>query len=537
MEKAYQYIRNEFIAGINVWSVLSFGTCSLIFLPIFLTFYNFNAESENWSHIKQHLLFSYFSSTLYLVIGVGIVSTIIGVGCAWFVSAYNFTGRKYVEVILILPLTIPTYIASYAYYDILEILNPIFIWTKNTVGLEGAVFIENMFVHMVVILLFSFVLYPYIYLSSRASLLVQGSKAIEAANMLGVSSDRLLQKVIIPLIRPAIVAGLSLVVMETLNDYAAVEYFGVSTLTIGIFRSWFGMYDMNAALRLSTFLITFVFLTIALEKFTRQGAKYDSNLSKTSLKRTDLKGKSQILIITFCLVPITIGFCIPVGRLLSWVLRPEVTLSNLNLFAITLNTVVISFFSSILIVILAFLIVFSKNYFNNGPLKKVSQVATLGYSIPGAIIAIGILKLSSAIEGLTSLLLIGSISGLIFSYVVRFLAVAWQPIDSSMSKFGTNINMASRTLNVKPLKSLFKVNYGVLKKPIFIACLIVFIDISKELPITLILRPFNFDTLSTLTYDLVNQAQFYQSSIPSLIIISISLPAILLIKNQMDKGS
>ena len=153
------------------------------------------------------------------------MSTIIGVGCAWFVSAYNFTGRKYIELILILPLTIPTYIASYAYYDILEILNPIFIWTKNTVGLERAVFIENIFVHMVVILLFSFVLYPYIYLSSRASLLIQGSKAIEAANMLGVSSDRLLQKVIIPLIRPAIVAGSSLVVMETLNDYAAVEYF------------------------------------------------------------------------------------------------------------------------------------------------------------------------------------------------------------------------------------------------------------------------------------------------------------------------
>ena len=178
-----------------------------------------------------------------------------------------------------------------------------------------------------------------------------------------------------------------------------------------------------------------------------------------------------------------------------------------------------------------------KNYFNNDPLKKISQVATLGYSIPGAIIAIGILKLSSAMENFTSLLLIGSISGLVFSYIVRFLAVAWQPIDSSMGKLSTNINMALRTLNVKPVKSLLNVNYGVLKKPIFIACLIVFIDISKELPITLILRPFNFDTLSTLTYDLVNQAQFYQSSIPSLIIIGISLPAILLIKNQMDKGT
>ncbi len=537
MEKAYQYIRNEFVAGINAWNILSIGACLIFFLPIFLTFSNFNAISENWSHIREHLLFSYFFSTLYLVLGVGIISTVIGVGCAWFVSAYNFTGRKYIEWILILPMTIPTYIAAYSYYDILEILNPIFIWSRNNVGLDSTIVIENFLVHVIVILLFSFVLYPYIYLSSRASLLIQGSRAIEAATILGVPPNRLLQKVIIPMIRPAIAAGLSLVVMETLNDYAAVEYFGISTLTIGIFRSWFGMHDMNAALRLATFLIAFVFLMLAFEKFSRQGAKYDGSISKSSLNRMNLKGKSQILIILFCLVPITFGFCIPVGRLFSWSLRPEVTFSNLNLISIALNTLVISFLSSILIVVLAFLIVFSKNYFNNDPLKKISQVAILGYSMPGAIIAIGILKLSSSIEGFTSLLLIGSISGLVFSYVVRFLAVAWQPIDSSMSKLGTNINMALRTLNVNPVKSLLSVNYSILKKPIFIACLIVFIDISKELPLTLILRPFNFDTLSTLTYDLINQAQFYQSSIPSLLIICISLPAILLIKNQMDKGT
>jgi len=241
-------------------------------------------------------------------------------------------------------------------------------------------------------------------------------------------------------------------------------------------------------------------------------------------------------VILFCLSPLFLGFFIPVGRLFSWMLRHDVSTNDLNLLYVILNTVGISLASSVLIVFIAFLIIFSKNYFNKDSLKKLSHLAILGYSMPGAIIAIGILKLNSSINGFISFMLIGSISGLIFSYVVRFLAVSWQPIDSSMAKLGSNINKASRTLSVSPLKSLIQLNYPILKKPLLIACLIVFIDISKELPLTLILRPFNFDTLSTLTYDLISQAQFFQSSVPSLLIICISLPAIVLINRQVDKG-
>ena len=243
------------------------------------------------------------------------------------------------------------------------------------------------------------------------------------------------------------------------------------------------------------------------------------------------------MIIIFCLTPFIFGFFIAHIRLFTWMLSSYVNMFELNLIKAFLNTIFISIVSSFTIVLLAYFINFTKNYFNNDACKKISQLAILGYSMPGAIVAIGILKFGSAINDLVSIVLIGSTFGLIFSYIVRFFAVAWQPIDSSMEKFCKNINQASRTLNVNPFKLMKNINLPILSKPILIAGLIVFIDISKELPLTLIIRPFNFDTLATLTYDLVNQAQFLQSAIPSLLIILISIPAILVIKTQMDKGN
>ena len=535
MRNLYKYFKNEFQFGINIWNSVSILASICISLPVIFIISNFYIESENWLHIKSNLLSGYIYTTLYLVFGVGIISALIGVGCAWFVTCYNFYGRKYIEWILILPMTVPTYIAAYSYYDILETFNPFFNWSRNYFGLEKTMMIENSLIYLIVIVLFSFVLYPYIYLSTKASLLLQGNKIVEAANTLGIPTNKILRKVVIPIIRPAIIAGVSLVIMETLNDYAAVEYFGLSTLTIGVFRSWFGMDDMESALKLSSLLVTFVFVMIAVEKFYRKDAKYDNNRLSAPLKKTNIKKKNQLLILLFCLTPFFFGFLIPIIRLLSWMLRSDINLYDNNLLIITFNTVWISLISAIIIVIITYLINFSKNYFNNDALKKVSGLAVLGYSMPGAIIAIGVLKLNSTISELTSFILIGSITGLIFSYLVRFLAVAWQPIDSSMEKLSTNVNLASRTLNVRPIKSLLNLNLPILKKPLLIACLIVFIDISKELPLTLILRPFNFDTLATKTYDLVNQAQFFQSSIPSLIIIFISMPAILMINHQIEK--
>ena len=535
MKEIYKYFKNELIFGINIWNLLSVICSICISLPILLIISNFYIESENWLHIRNNLLIEYLSTTLYLTVGVCIISSTIGVGCAWFVTCYDFYGKKYVEWLLILPLTIPTYIAAYSYYDILEYFNPILFWTRKKIGLDHTIMIENILIYVIIIMLFSFVLYPYIYLSTRASLILQGKRVIEAANTLGVPTNKLLRKVVIPIIRPGIIAGASLVIMETLNDYAAVEYFGLSTLTIGIFRSWFGMFDMGSALKLSSFLALYVFIILAIEKCYRKGARYNNSQGSSGLQTIDLHKKKQVMVFVFCFIPFFFGFLIPVARLISWMLRSDVVVNGYNLIGTALNTLFVSFASSISIVLIASLVIFTKNYFNNDALKKVTGLAILGYSMPGAIIAIGVLKLNGIINEYIPLIFIGTIGGLVFSYIVRFLAVAWQPIESSVEKLGTNVSQASRILNVDSSKSFLHIYLPILKKPILIACLIVFIDISKELPLTLILRPFNFDTLATLTYDLVSQAQFFQSSVPSLFIILISMPAILIINRQVIK--
>ena len=535
LKNILKYFKNEILFGMNSWNFSSIIISLLIFLPIYLIIINFNIQSENWMHIKENLLHRYVRSTLYLVVGVGAVSTIIGVGCAWFVTCYDFHGRKVIEWILILPMTIPTYIAAYSYYDVLEILNPFFNWSRKSLGIQETIMIENILIYVIVILLFSFVLYPYIYLSVRASLLIQGSRLIEAAKMLGISTDKIFRKVVLPIMKPAIIAGSSLVIMETLNDYAAVEYFGISTLTIGVFRSWFGMHDISSALKLSTYLIFFVFLILVFEKFYRKNEKYHNiRGSNHFLTRMKLGKNKTIMVLLFCTAPFLFGFLIPVVRLFTWLVHSKFHLVDVNLFLIMFNTISIALISCFFIVTLAYLINFSKNYFNNDILKKIGQLAILGYSMPGAIIAIGLLKLNSTINGILPLVIIGSISGLIFAYIVRFLAVAWQPIESSMEKQCGSINQASRTLKIKAMDSLFYINLPMLKKPLLLTCLIVFIDIVKELPLTLILRPFNFDTLATLTYDLINQAQFSQSSFPSLLIIFISVPAIVIIHGQIN---
>ena len=511
----------------NSWNFLSILIALMIFLPIFLIIYNFNIDSENWVHIRENLLGKYIFSTLCIVLGVSVLSTIIGVGSAWYVTCHDFRGRKTLEWILILPMTIPTYIAAYAYYDILEMLNPFFNWFRVNIGIKETMMVESFLIYLIVIILFSFVLYPYVYLSFRASLLISGNRLIESATTLGLPSNKIFKKLILPSTKPAIIGGLSLVIMETLNDYAAVEYFGISTLTIGIFRSWFGMYDMASALKLSSYLILFVFSILITEKIYRGKERYNNiNGSQNTFSKIPVKNKKIFLIFVLCFTPFIFGFLIPFVRLLTWLLYSSFNFEDMNIVQISFNTIFISLIASLSIVCIAFTINFVKNYFNNRIVRKISELAILGYSIPGAIIAIGILKLNSHINTSFNILIIGSVFGLVFAYGVRFLAVAWQPIQSSMEKQCASINHASRVLSARSTTSLFKINLPILRKPLLIAALIVFIDVAKELPLTLILRPFNFDTLATYTYDLISQAQFFKSSLPSLLIIAISFPAI-----------
>ena len=524
------FLYKEFVYKLNFWTLSSFLIGILIFIPIGLVIHNINNFTSNWEHITNTVLSSYLLNSVFLALGTVLFSAIFGVSSAWIVTSYKFPGCKLFKWLLILPLAIPTYIAAYAYFDILDLFNPILLWIKLNISLSAMNKTDTFLVYLMTTLVMSSVLYPYIYLLARSSFESQGNHFTNVSRSLGYSKYECFWKIVLPLSRPAIVAGISLVIMETLSDYGAVKHFGIQTFTYGIFRTWVGMGDLTSALRLAVVLMVFTLSILYIEKRSRSNAQYiEKSLKKSYYEKNSLYGLKSILAIIFCLLPLFLGFLFPILRLGYWVLLSKSYFLELNILKLSFNTLLLSLLTSTFTVTISMLFVFSAKYFKNSIVKMTNKIAILGYSTPGAVIAMGTLILVGYISSLTGLVLSGTIFFLIFAYIVRFLAVAFQPIESGMEKNCDKLNDAAKLLGAKPFYSFYKINIPILKNSVIAAALLVFIDATKELPLTLILRPFNFETLATVTFDLSNQAQIIESSIPSIsIILLVVIPIIYL---------
>ena len=524
------FLYREFVHKLNIWTLFSLLSGILIFIPIGLVIYNINNFTSNWEHIINTVLSNYLLNSIVLLVGTVLFSVILGVSSAWIVTNYKFPGCKLFKWLLILPLAIPTYIAAYAYFDILDLFNPILLWIKSNISLSAMNTADTFLVYLMTTLVMSSVLYPYIYLLARSSFESQGNHFTNVSRSLGYSKYECFWKIVLPLSRPAIVAGISLVIMETLSDYGAVKHFGIQTFTYGIFRTWLGMGDLTSALRLAVVLMVFTLAILYIEKRNRSNAQYTENsLKKSSHKKNSLNGLKSTLAIIFCLLPLFLGFIFPVLRLGYWALLSKSYFLELNILKLSFNTLLLSFLTSIFTVTISIFFVFSAKYFKNSIVKMTNKIAILGYSTPGAVIAMGTLILVGYISNLTGLVLSGTIFFLIFAYIVRFLAVGFQPIEAGMEKNCDKLDDAAKLLGAKPFYSFYKINIPILKNSIIAAALLVFIDATKELPLTLILRPFNFETLATATFDLSNQAQIIESSIPSIsIILLVVIPIIYL---------
>ena len=524
------FLYKEFVYKLNFWTLSSFLIGILIFIPIGLVIHNINNFTSNWEHITNTVLGSYLLNSVFLALGTVLFSVILGVSSAWIVTSYKFPGCKLFKWLLILPLAIPTYIAAYAYFDILDLFNPILLWIKLNISLSAMNKTDTFLVYLMTTLVMSSVLYPYIYLLARSSFESQGNHFTNVSRSLGYSKYECFWKIVLPLSRPAIVAGISLVIMETLSDYGAVKHFGIQTFTYGIFRTWLGMGDLTSALRLAVVLMVFTLSILYIEKRSRSNAQYvEKSLKKSSYEKNSLYGLKSILAIIFCVLPLFLGFLFPILRLGYWVLLSKSYFLELNILKLSFNTLLLSLLTSTFTVTISMLFVFSAKYFKNSIVKMTNKIAILGYSTPGAVIAMGTLILVGYISSLTGIVLSGTIFFLIFAYIVRFLAVAFQPIESGMEKNCDKLNDAAKLLGAKPFYSFYKINIPILKNSVIAAALLVFIDATKELPLTLILRPFNFETLATVTFDLSNQAQIIESSIPSIsIILLVVIPIIYL---------
>jgi iron(III) transport system permease protein len=527
----------------NRWALLAGIPALLVSIP-FLTILAGMLEGPgaNWRHLSQTVLPDYVANSLLLLFFVGSIALVTGTACAWLVTCCQFPGRRFFSATLIFPLALPTYIVAYVYAGITDFTGPLQRFLRNSLGFsneQASIDIMNM---GGIVFVLSAVLYPYVYVLARSAFQYQSRNLLESARMLGSGAWRMFFRVALPVARPALAGGVFLVLMELLNDYGAVKHYGISTFTTGIFRAWFSLGDLQAAVYLSAMLLLLIGLLIGLERWQRGKARYhSSNSSPHPLSPFRLRGLAALGAFLVCLLPFLAGFAIPLLQLLVWAAATAHKVVDHRFWDLMLNSLTVSAAAALLCVLLALVLVFAGQMNKGRLLRVITRLSTLGYAIPGAVIAVGVLipllgldkQLIKLLQTFSDrpgrLLLTGTIFGLLMAYVVRFLAVAYNPTDAGMKRVSPFMLDAARSLGYRPLAALWRIYLPLLKGPLLSAALLVFVDTMKELPLTLILRPFNFHTLATKAFELAGDEMIAESASPALVIVLTGLLPVLLL--------
>ncbi len=481
------------------------------------------------------------------MIFTGFFTIMIGTSLAWLVSAYDFPFKRFFQWGLILPLAIPPYIAAYTYNGMLNYTGVIQTGLRNQFNIQ----VDQRYFDIMTlpgsIFIFTLFLYPYVYMITRAFLANQSAALIENAKMLGSNSFEIFFRVVMPISRGAIVGGVSLVLLEVLNDYGVVQYFGIPTFSTAIFQTWFGMGDLNAAIKLSATLMFIVFFILIVEKFLRGRKRYSYTAARVRpLTPIRLTGWRAWSVFAYAGIIFALAFLIPVIQLVDWMVLTYDKMIDPVFLSLIFNSLFVALAGAAMIVIFAVIVANFARTQQNWLSKASTRTIILGYSIPGAVIAVGIITVFIQIDELLfgiyeaigldpTLILSTSLFMLISAFVIRFLAVGFNAIESGFDKTGIKFSEASRTLGMSMTKTFFKVDVHLIKGAIFSGFILSFIEIMKELPLTLILRPFNFDTLSTKAFQYASDEQIHEASLPSIIIIVLSGIAIYFFHHVVEK--
>ena len=528
----------------NRWVILTVVIALIMSLPVLVVGSAiFQPLNENWQHLKDFLLAEYITNSLILMVGVSFGVLTMGVITAWLTSMCEFPHRRLFSWLLLLPLAIPAYIIAYTYTGLLDFAGPVQSQIREWTGwgIRDYWFPEVRSIGGAIAML-SLVLYPYVYMMARAAFLEQSVGALEASRTLGSTPLNGFFRVALPLARPAIITGLSLALMETLADFGTVQYFGIGTFTTGIFRTWFGVGDGTTASQLAAMMLMFVFALIMLERWSRKRAKFHNTSQKHSaIKRFPLKGKMAFLAWLACLLPVLFGFIIPALQLLYWVFTTAEETIDASFFSLTLNTMLLAIGASVIAVSIALLLAYGRRLHKTPLIRAGVSIASLGYAVPGTVIAVGVMTPFAFIDGAlnswmkanfdisTGLIFSGTIFALLFAYTVRFLAVSVNAIESGLGKIKPTMDDAGRSMGLSPLAVLRQIHLPLMKGTVLTALLLVFVDVLKELPATLILRPFNFNTLAVRAHELAADERLADAAAPALMIVLVGiLPVILL---------
>jgi len=525
---------------------------ALVFAVPVLTVFSFifHGDTQVMSHLADTVLLNYISNTLWLVLGVSYGTLSIGIVCAWLVSVCEFPGRRWFQWMLLLPMAMPAYIIAYTYTGMLDFAGPLQTSLREWFGWGYGDYwfpeIRSLWGAMAML---SLVLYPYVYLLARAAFMQQSVAALEASRILGAGPWQSFFKVALPMARPAIIAGLTLALMETLADYGTVQYFGVDTFTTGIFRTWYGLGDSAAAAQLSAMLLVMVFALMAIERYSRRRVRYHHHsLQRARQPRYQLSRRQATLAVLACLLPLLFGFLLPFVQLLAWALQTAARMVDAAYLQLVFNSLILASMAALLALLLALFMAYGQRLRPVLAVQIAVRVASMGYAIPGTVIAVGVMiplalldqSLDSWLRanwGISSgLLFSGTLVALMFAYIVRFLAVSIGTVEAALTKIRPSMDDAARSLGYSPGQVLRRVHIPIMRVSLLTAVLMVFVDVLKELPATLILRPFDFNTLAVRAYELASDERLADASTAAVAIVLAGIIPVLLLSRSISRS-
>ncbi|MGE8436204.1 MAG: ABC transporter permease [Pseudomonas palmensis] len=524
------------------WYPLVFTVCALVLLPLSVLVLSWQSiDLQIWSHLLDTQMSRLLGNTLTLILGVGVGVTVLGVSLAWLTSLCEFPGRRWLDWALMLPFAIPAYVLAFVFVGLLDFSGPVQTLLREWFGPMRLPRVRSTGGVIIVLML---VFYPYVYLLARTAFLAQGKGLMEAARVLGQSPLQAFWRVALPMARPAIGAGVALALMETLADFGAVAVFNFDTFTTAIYKTWYGFFSLSSAAQLASLLLLAVMLVLYGERRAR-GAVRSSNERPRVAALYHLRGVKALAASSWCLLVFACAFVIPVLQLLVWFWQRGRFDLDERYGALILHTLYLGAMAALITVAVALLLAFARRQAPTRVVRAGVSLANLGYALPGSVLAVSIMlafsyldnqlvvPLSSWLGGAGRPLLMGSLAALLLAYLVRFIAVAYGPLENSLGRIRPSLPEASRSLGVSGPRLFFKVYLPLLVPGALSAALLVFVDVLKEMPATLLMRPFGWDTLAVRVFEMTSEGEWSRASLPALTLVLVGLlPVIGLIRRS-----
>lgn len=541
------FLMPEQSAEVRTWRLASLLPALLVAIPLLVVFAGWlQPESEVWRHLADTVLGDLVANTLYLLVGVGVGVLFLGVGLAWLTALCEFPGRRLFDWALMLPLAVPAYVLAFVALGLLDFSGPIQSGLRQLMG-ERLVFPEVRS-GAGVVLVMTLVLYPYVYMLARSAFLSQGQGTMDAARVLGLGAWGAFFHVALPMARPAVAAGVSLALMETLADFGTVAVFNYDTFTTAIYKAWFGLFNLQAASQLASLLLIMVAAALLVERRFRGRARYHESGRGPAVRRIHLTGWKRWGAVLLCALVLSVAFVVPLAQLIVWAWGSLSTHLDRRYLDLLLHTLSLGAMAAVITVCGALLLAFSRRYRRDALTAWAVSIATLGYALPGSVLAVGIMLTFTGVDNFLNLLLQfmgrvetgqilgGTLLALLLAYVVRFLAVAFGPVESALERIRPSLPEAARVLGADSGETLRRVYLPLLRPGLLTAALLVLVDVMKEMPATLLLRPFGWDTLAVRVYELTSEGEWELAALPAVtLVLAGLLPVIVLVRRSATR--